>query len=179
VAVVSATFFREALADNLRADDAFAASFEAAAPLISVEGVVSEPAGGRRLSRVPVYGVDERFWRFHGVSPAGAEPSGDRRQAFVSAALAEELAVRPGGAVLVRVARPSAVPLESLHGRKDDAGRTLRLTVRAVLGSAELGEFSLRPQQGPVRAVFVPLQPLQQEPSKRSFSGAPPSTTWA
>ena len=43
------------------------------------------------------------------------------------------------------------------------SGRTLRLTVRAILGPAQLGEFSLRPQQGSVRAVFVPLQRLQQE----------------
>ena len=65
--------------------------------------------------------------------------------------------------MLVRVERPSAIPLESLHGRKEDAGRTLRLNVRAIVGAAELGEFSLRPQQGDVRAVFVPLARLQQD----------------
>ena len=65
--------------------------------------------------------------------------------------------------MLVRVARPSAVPIESLQGRKDDLGRTLRLSVRAIVGQADLGEFSLRPQQGRVRAVFVPLRRLQQE----------------
>ena len=43
------------------------------------------------------------------------------------------------------------------------SGRTLRLTVQAIVGQAELGEFSLRPQQGRVRAVFVPLRRLQQE----------------
>ena len=65
--------------------------------------------------------------------------------------------------MLVRVERPSAVPIESLQGRKDDLGRTLRLSVRAIVGQADLGEFSLRPQQGSVRAVFVPLRRLQQE----------------
>src|SRR6185503_6654455 len=65
--------------------------------------------------------------------------------------------------VLVRIERPSAIPIESLHGRKEDAGRTLRLNVRAILGAADLGEFSLRPQQGAIRAVFVPLARLQQD----------------
>ena len=65
--------------------------------------------------------------------------------------------------MLVRIERPSAIPIESLHGRKDDAGRTLRLNVRAIVGAADLGEFSLRPQQGDVRAVFVPLARLQQD----------------
>ena len=39
------------------------------------------------------------------------------------------------GAVLLRVQRPSDIPLESLHGRKDDLGRTLRLTTRSILES--------------------------------------------
>src|SRR5258706_479564 len=73
------------------------------------------------------------------------------------------LGVATAVAVLVRVERPSAIPIESLHGRKDDAGRTLRLNVRAILGADALGDFSLRPQQGSVRAIFVPLKRLQQD----------------
>ena len=63
----------------------------------------------RRVLRVPVYGVDERFWRFHGI----AEPSGDStrdRDALVSPALASEIGAEAGSAVLVRVERPTAVP---------------------------------------------------------------------
>src|SRR6185295_6880606 len=37
------------------------------------------------------------------------------------------------------------------------------LTLRQTLGPEALGEFSLQPQQGAVRAVFVPLQMLQKE----------------
>jgi ABC-type lipoprotein release transport system permease subunit len=161
--VVSSGFFREALAADIAADSAFTASFESVAPLIIVEAVVGDQVTGRRVSRVPVYGVDERFWRFHGISRPGWDRGSDRRDALVSAALADEIGSAAGGAVLVRMARPSEVPLESLHGRKDDLGRTLRLSVQAVVGPAELGEFSLRPQQGRVRAVFVPLHRLQLE----------------
>src|SRR5262249_39780438 len=81
----------------------------------------------------------------------------------VSTALATKIGVAPGAPVLIRVERPSAIPIESLHGRKDDQGRTLRLNVRAVLGAADLAEFSLRPQQGSVQAIFVPLKRLQRE----------------
>src|SRR5262249_13996558 len=45
----------------------------------------------------------------------------------------------------------------------DDLGRSLRLIVRSIVQASELGDFSLRPQQGHVRAVFVPLKRLQQE----------------
>jgi hypothetical protein len=86
------------------------------------------------------------------------------REAFVSAGLASELGAQAGGELLLRIEKPSAIPVESLHGRKEDVGRTMRLTVREVLASAEdLGEFSLRPQQGAVRAVFVPLRRVQKD----------------
>src|SRR5207237_9830449 len=68
-----------------------------------------------------------------------------------------------GTTVLVRVERPSAIPVDSLQGRKDNLGRTLRLTVRAIVGPADLGDFSLQPAQGDVRAVFVPMRRLQQD----------------
>src|SRR5262249_54073438 len=54
-------------------------------------------------------------------------------------------------------------PAEWLHGRKDDAGRTMRFTLRQALPPDELGEFSLRAQQGVVRAAFVPLRRLQKD----------------
>src|ERR1700704_979777 len=47
--VVSSGFFREALADDLRADDAFATSFTSVCPLIVVQGVVTDQASGRRV----------------------------------------------------------------------------------------------------------------------------------
>jgi ABC-type antimicrobial peptide transport system permease subunit len=157
--IVSPLFFREQLANDLTAHARFADTFRSAVPIVAAEGIVTEQASGRRASRVKVYGVDERFWRFHGVAPVTL---GDREVA-VSAALARDSQAQPNAAVLVRVQRPSDVPLESLHGRKDDVGRTMRLTTRAVLDVASLGEFSLDAQQGEVKAVFIPLDRLQEE----------------
>src|SRR5262249_44724574 len=91
---------------------------------------------------------------------------GSDGEALVSQALAGEIGAAADGTILVRVEKPSAIPIESLHGRKDDSGRTLRLTVRAVLDRAQMGEFSMRPQQGDVLAVFVPLSRLQQDLAK-------------
>jgi putative ABC transport system permease protein len=143
-AVLASGFFREALAADLRADETFSSSFESITPLIVMEGLVTEQASGRRASRVQVYGVDERFWRFHGVTSRGP----DGREALLSRALAKDVGAAVGGNVIVRVERPSAVPIESLHGRKDNLGRALRLTVRAILEPAQMGDFSLQPRQG-------------------------------
>ena len=157
--VASAGFFREQLAEDLRSNPSFSAAFSGEAPLIMLPGVVTEQDSGRRAGQVRVYGVDERFWRFHATTAEGPES----REALLSPALADELGATPESTILVRVQRPSDIPLESLHGRKEDVGRTLRLTVRAIIPASSLGDFSLEAQQGDVRAVFVRLQGLQQE----------------
>lgn len=158
--VVSSAFFREQLAEDLRADPAFRALFSEICPIVATQALVGEQSGGRLAGRVLVYGVDDRFWQFHGVAGVGG-PSD--RDALISPALARQIGAQAGAQILVRLQRPSEIPLESLHGRKEDIGRSLRLNVRAVVPSSALGEFSLQPQQGDVRAVFVSLKRLQQD----------------
>jgi hypothetical protein len=154
--VSTAGFFREGLADAIASD----LTSGAVCPVIAVEGAVTNQAGGRRVSRVQVYGVDDRFWRFHGLGMTG--PGG--RDALVSAALAAEIGADAGASVLVRLERPSAIP-NRVAPRPEGPGRPHHPDhrARAVVTAAEMGEFSLRPQQGAVRAIFLPLTRLQQD----------------
>jgi hypothetical protein len=161
--VLSAEFFREELADGLKSSESFNASFSGAAPLIALPGFASDPASGRRVGQVRIYGVDERFWQLHDLRPRELEP-GD---ALVSRALASELDAATGSVVLVRLQLPSEIPLESLQGRKESTGTTLRVTVSDIVPAPDLGDFSLDAQQGEVRAVFVPLSFIQRELSIR------------
>lgn len=151
-------FFREQLADDLQSHDQFTTNFNGACPIIALEAVVTRDENNARAGGVQFYGVDERFWKFHGADTQ--TPEGN--DVLVSQALAQELSAKPGDTLVLRIEKPSAIPAESLHGRKDDLGRTVRLTMREALPMASLGEFSLRPQQGAVRAVFVELKKLQK-----------------
>jgi putative ABC transport system permease protein len=160
VTLISSGFFREQLAGDLISDEAFASNFARLAPLIALQGVVTVQESNRRVGNVLVYGVDQRFWQFHGVTPVADL---GERDVLVNGTLAKETGAQPGEAILVRVPLPSSMPLESLTGKKDDLGRTLRLTVRGVVSSAALGEFSLAAQQSDVFAVFVPLRRVQEE----------------
>jgi hypothetical protein len=74
--------------------------------MIVTNGMVVHQASGRRALGVEIYGVDNQYGPAH-----------------LSAALARELDAKPGDALLIRVEKPSAIPLESLHGRKEDVGR--------------------------------------------------------
>src|SRR5687768_7468924 len=146
--VASTGFFREQLAAEL-----------GGAPLIALEGVVEHEPSHRRAGGVKVYGVDEKFWQFNGVANVALE----NRAAWISEGLASELGTQPGESLLLRLEKPSDIPIESLHGRKDDPGKTIRLNLSGALPRASLGEFSLQPQQGVVRAMFVSLKFLQKE----------------
>jgi putative ABC transport system permease protein len=143
--VTSAQFFREQLSSAV----------PNSVPMIAIQGVVTHEKDGRRAANVSVYGVDDRFWKFNNVAV--------QTGVALSAPLAQELGADPGDALLLRVEKPSAIPLESLHGRKEDPGRTIRLSAGAALDASQLGEFSLRPAQGDVFAVFVPLRRLQRD----------------
>jgi ABC-type antimicrobial peptide transport system permease subunit len=158
--ISSTGFFREQLAADILQPGAFSTSgIGGTAPLIALDGLVTHESSKRRAGDVRVYGVDDRFWQFNGV----AVESPQNREVLVSESLASELGAASGDSVLLRIEKPSEIPVESLHGRKEDPGRTIRLNLKSVLPAASLGEFSLRPQQGPVRAIFVSLSFLQRE----------------
>src|SRR6185369_12551311 len=133
-------------------------------PLIAMKGVAVYEPNKRRAGDVKVYGVDERLWKFNGVEGVAAPQNGE---ALVSESLARELGGGPGEPMLLRLEKPSDIPVESLHGRKEDPGKTIRLKVARVLRATDsLAEFSLQPQQDAVRAVFVSLNFLQKQLEK-------------
>jgi len=158
--IASPSLFGEQLAQNLATQPEFTAGFAGVTPLIVAQAMVTAQNDGRHIAQARVYGVDDRFWQFHGIS--GVSGPADR-EAFLSPALARQLASKQDESVLVRVQRPSDIPLESLHGQRDKLGRSLRLKVARVLPADSLGEFSLEAQQGDVAAVFVPLARLQDD----------------
>ncbi len=158
--VTAGAFFREALAEEVLAAGALGGAAADAAPMIALEGFATHQESRSRAGGIQVYGVDDRFWAFHGLDGGRAPAPGE---VLLSGGLAREFGAAEGDTLLVRVQKPSAIPVSSLHGRRDDLGRTMRLRIREVLAPAALGEFSFRPQQGFSRAVFVNLQRMQRD----------------
>ncbi len=149
LALVSNQFFRASLADD------FHPEFKAA-PLIALEGGAIHERTRARASQVAVYGVDQTFFDFHNVKAQAPVDA----QAWLSPALAREFNARSGDAILLRLEEPSDIPREFIQGRRDQAARTVRFTLGDVVVAPDLSDFSLRPTQGELRAVFVPLDRL-------------------
>jgi ABC-type lipoprotein release transport system permease subunit len=166
VVVVSDRFFREELSDAIAS--AAGAGSTTSCPIIRLQGVMAHARDSRRTRTVQVYGVDERFWRFHGAAREGP----DGRAAFVGEDLAEALAVQPGDDVLLRIETADWIPRESLYGKREETGRTLRLTCDVVVPANALGGFALQPSQDRALTVFVPLSRLQRDLAQPSWINA-------
>jgi putative ABC transport system permease protein len=133
------------------------------AGFIALDGLAADGTNTRRAANVAIYGIDSTFVDFQRVPfPAGGEAF-EGRQALITPALARDLGVAAGDSILARLPSPSIVPSATLHGRRDALGKTMRATVRVVLPDSGLGVFSLRPNQGEVRAIYLPLSRVQRE----------------
>jgi hypothetical protein len=161
-ALVGGRFFREELASELPGG---------VKPVILLRGTVR--AGDRRVGRVSVIGVDERF----GLGPQ--TPTGT--SAAVSHALAEALELNPGSPIEVSVQKASSIPRSSLLARRDTAAalRSFALTAATVLPPDHpAGEFTLTPSPAAPLNLFVPLQTLGREveqPGRVNALLAPPT----
>jgi putative ABC transport system permease protein len=152
-------FFREDLAGELASADAPDHSTQGC-PVIVLQGVVIHEDTGARAYDVNIYGVDQRFWNLQG---AGNQKAPEGRAAAVGESLAQRLGAHHGDGLLLRIETQQGIPKESVFGRRENVGRTIRLTCGEILPAEKLGEFSLHPSQGSVYAIFVPLQRLQQD----------------
>ena len=126
VVVSAETPFTEGLGDRLVSALSPASFAVTQTPMLVLPGVVRHQSSGRRAADVLVYGIDARFFAVHGVQASAPGES----QALLSPDLAAELAAAPGDDVLVRLERPTDIPIDSLHGKRDDPGRSIRLDQR-------------------------------------------------
>ena len=134
-----------------------------AVPVLALDGMVIHEESGRRATGVQVFGVDDRFWRLHGVTGVSGPNGPNGRTAYMSPALAAEFGATADDALQLRVQKPSAIPSGVLQGRRDEPGRAVRLTLGRVLTREQAGEFSPSPRQGDARTIFVPLDRLQRD----------------
>jgi hypothetical protein len=119
------------------------------------------PQNGARVNRVQLFGVADDYWRVQGSSTPAALAA-DARAVVVNRALADELGLASGADVVFRLGRPSAVPTETLLGRRDELALTLRLPAQRAADDQRGLEFSPEPRQEPPRSAFVPLAVLQR-----------------
>lgn len=116
----------------------------------------------RRSGNVQIVATDASFWDLDtsGVRP-GRFPEGD--ELILNQATADELGVKVGDLVNVRLPREQAVPADSPLGRRDSESEGLpRLKVVAIVPNQGLGRFGLQPSQANPLCAYLPITMVQE-----------------
>ena len=131
------------------------------APVLMLEGTVALPAGTRRVNGVQLLGVDERFFA---MAPSGNAPDGWEAEdgIWLNGPLVRRLGVEIGDSVIVRMAKPTALPTDAPLSSDEDRLVALRVTVAGIVEDEDFGRFSLRANQTPPPTLFMPMPRLQQ-----------------
>ena len=124
------------------------------AALLSAQGSARAQASDVVIPDVSVWGIDGDFWRLH--PDLASPPVLTGRQCAVNEALAEDLGVSVGDALLLRVARQGAGG-GTLFARRDlsDAAPSMRVSIAAVLPTGGAADFRLDAQNATPRNVFI------------------------
>jgi len=161
-------FFREELADELAAEQRFKEHFAAVAPVIFLNASLenAEEKDHPAAHRVNLLGCDDRFWQDVGKGQAPAVPDEfsdvlPRQRIVLSRPLADDLGVKEGDWVVVRMGSVAGIPAESLLGEDEQTVESTRRRVVAIIPAEGPGCFSLRPDQQLPLNAFVPLSALQ------------------
>ncbi len=143
-------FFRAALADDLEQQLG-----GTVAPVLQVVGIVTNDDGSRRVNRVQVLGVTDKFY----AVGSGKRPEGDseREGVVLSEAVARRLGAAAGDEVVLRVEKPGLLPHEVPLASDKDRTVASRLKVRAIADDSMFGRFDLQANQTSALNVFVPL----------------------
>ena len=176
VAMTPQRFFREDLAQELIDSPDLPDAYDAAAPVVLLQGALLLPDESRRADRVSLIGCDERFAglsspdSYDAVASQFADLQDD--EIVLNVPLARKLGILAEDEesidlssretdVLLRVPMPGGVHADSLLARKDNTVARARLTVVAIVPAEGLGRFSLRPEQQDPLNAYVSLDWLQ------------------
>ncbi len=146
-----------------------------AAILLRVSLENADPQSPARANRVELVGCDGRFWR---LGSGGPRQLPQPHEIVLNQPLAEQLGVRVGDAVLLRLPRIGAIPADSALGRKRETvgtaaadrqrdhpgrrARAVRPAAHAALAAERLCAAGLAPrsarQPGRANAILVAEQ---------------------
>lgn len=146
-------FFRKTLADSLAKH-----LDTTVAPILRVSGIVISGGGEKRLNRVQVVGVDDRFYKIGNVPELTAQMATD--EGLINHRLASRLNLSEGESFLLRVEKWSAMPKEAPLSSAEKSTTAALLTVKAIVEPGEFGNFDLENNQVTPYTVFLPIARL-------------------
>ncbi|MHB9132459.1 MAG: ABC transporter permease [Armatimonadota bacterium] len=167
-ALVSPRFFREAVAQEI----AQANPGSTIVPIALLHGAVRNAAGEATIPNITIIGVDDAD--FNKLYHPPHLPSLTGRQAVINDALARDLDVTDGDALLISVDRQVTQPSTSLfsHRKREKTVHTMRLQVTGILPAVGVGAFALDAGTYTPRNLFVSRTWLTAQLGKADLANA-------
>ena len=154
----SERFFRSGSGDqNSTENDLVSAAH--AAPALLLKGSVTRADAAARLNQVQVLGIDARFWA---LAPAATAESVNKSPLTLNRRAAEQLNVKIGDTLIVRVEKPSAFSRDAPLSGEENEVVAIRAAIGAIVGDDEYGRFGLQASQIPPFTIYLPLAELQK-----------------
>ncbi len=163
--LVSDKLFRAELADeiNKREGKPSGESSSTIEPAIFLQGNVTNPANKSRASQVTLIGLALDDAVFSQVANPQSLLEQANNEVDLNQPLADELGVKVGDDVIIRLPPSQEVPEESPLGRKTDTAlSSSRLKVRSIVPAVGFGAFSLRPNQQVTKNAYLTIAALQK-----------------
>ena len=115
--------------------------------------------------KVKIYGVNNDFFRFHGIDSISI----NKGDVFINANLAKQINLKPGDDIIIRTKAISDIPADAPFATADDAGRSIVLKVSGVLKDEQVGDFSLGISQIVPSNIFINSEDLKNFSDKQKI----------
>jgi putative ABC transport system permease protein len=150
-------FFTASIADRVAAKLGHEALV---APILQIEGTAASREGGRRVNRIQIVGVDERFWK---LSLGGTAPEGfdDDRFIAINRPLADRIGAKAGDTLIVRLEVPGALSKDAPLSGESEQTTPFTAEVTTILDNEQFGGYSLKSEQVPPATLFVRRERLE------------------
>ncbi|MEM9445625.1 MAG: ABC transporter permease [Verrucomicrobiota bacterium] len=145
-------FFRQELSQDLREKQKGLVASGA-----MVVGTVATPSGNSRVNQAQIMGMEADFWKF---APELIDWKPEGKKVGINQALANQLSVRPGDTIVLRMERPSLISRDAPISGGRDYLESIRLEVDRVLDAKSFGLFSLNASHLAPYNVFIDQKSL-------------------
>jgi len=126
------------------------------APVLLLRGSVGAVESEQRIAAVEISGVNEYFWKIGNTEPLKLLAN----EVVINEKVAQQLQVTSGDELLLRIEKARFVTDNSPFVPDDENSITLRLTVKAIIGAGDFGNFNIRTDQITPYNLFVNLETL-------------------
>ena len=146
-------FFRETLAVKLSRETDTPVS-----AMLQTDGIALSPGSNSKVRPIRILGIDQSFALSSGNSDIFHQLSDET--VLINEQLAGELDLNTGDEILVRFRNISFMPSETPIAGKSDNLFSRRFKISAIIGTGDLGNFSLRINQVSPNNIFISAQVL-------------------